>query len=315
MKTTYIIDTSYLLHVFYFANKPKQENYAEDNINFHIAPFIQMLEFLLLREDTKAVIFCLDSKITKIKEEFKEYKANRDRPYKRIIYNNIEKIISAFTMLPRVYYAKEKEYEADDIIYSLAMSIDNSYDRSVIISSDFDIAQVLIRDNIFVCRGFDFSDISKLHDPIEFTKFWDKEIMIKEKGIKPESIPLYKVFRGDKSDNIKPIVPRFYEKLAIEIANKAGTNIDALYDGVLDSIYKKSNADKKTKKYIKFIHYIYNNRETVEKRFKLFMLSKINIKINSEEQYNKELHSLISDYYMIKKFDRLLAIFDIRERS
>lgn len=111
-------------------------------------------------------------------------------------------------------------YEADDIIGTLAMSVDPEEFDVVIISGDKDLIQ-LARDNIRV-------DITKkgVSELQPYTPESIKEVM----GITPEQIIDMKGLMGDSSDNY-PGVTKIGEKTALKLLQEYGS-VEGVYDHI-----------------------------------------------------------------------------------
>ena len=114
-------------------------------------------------------------------------------------------IIKDFLDASNIYHFEIENYEADDIIATLASSL--SKDNKVeVYSSDKDLLQV-INDNTVVClTKVGVSDIT----------YMDEKGLYEKYQIKPYQITDLKGLMGDSSDNI-PGIPGIGEKTAIKL--------------------------------------------------------------------------------------------------
>lgn len=136
------------------------------------------------------------------------------------------------------------EYEADDIIGTLAKQADEDFDENgvckwetYIVSSDLDMLQI-VDDNTRMYRLLKgFSDLEELDVPAVEEKY----------GIKKSQFLDLKSIKGDNSDNI-PGVPGIGEKGAANLLNEYGT-LDGIYehiDEVKGATQKKLIAGKES---------------------------------------------------------------------
>jgi len=165
------------------------------------------------------VIFCFDSKQSKRKKLYPQYKANRHKPDKNATPEEIEEQkLHQLEFYKQVYYLRETilpdlgygtktmmtpGYEADDWV-SQACNIlarDYPYDTKIIISGDYDLLQCL-------------NSTTELYDPTR-KKRHTNQSFYKKYGISPGLWPKVKAIAGCQSDNIQGI-PSVGEKTAIK---------------------------------------------------------------------------------------------------
>ena len=142
---------------------------------------------------------------------FKDYKAGRVRPpedfYAQIPL--LRELISALSW----GFMEVDEYEADDIIGTLARQADEAGDyMTYIVSSDLDMLQIVDENTKMyrILRGF--SDLEEMDIPVIEEKY----------GILKSQFLDLKALKGDNSDNI-PGVPGIGEKTAVKLLNEFGS--------------------------------------------------------------------------------------------
>lgn len=160
-------------------------------------------------------------------DEYKDYKANRDKTPNELSYQFgiLKDVLDSMG----VKYTDLDGFEADDIVGTYARMAKEAGDEAVLITGDRDYLQ-LVDDNVLV-----YLTKKGVSDTVEYTVDKIKE----EYGITPKQLIDVKGLMGDKSDNI-PGVDGIGEKRALEFIRKYGS-IENLYDN-LDEI-----SGKKTK--------------------------------------------------------------------
>ena len=159
---------------------------------------------------------------------FKDYKAGRVRPpedfYAQIPL--LRELISALSW----GFMEADEYEADDIIGTLARQADETGDyMTYIVSSDLDMLQIVDENTKMyrILRGF--SDLEEMDIPAVEEKY----------GILKSQFLDLKALKGDNSDNI-PGVPGIGEKTAVKLLNEYGS-----LEGIYAHIEEISGATQK----------------------------------------------------------------------
>lgn len=171
--------------------------------------------------------------IAKRRELYPEYKANRKPAppdfYEQIPY--LEKLLDAF----KWPFLEVDNYEADDIIGTLAMEAKKQGIESFMVTSDQDVLQ-LVNDHVHMYA---------LKKGLTDIQEWDEAAFKAEYGFDIEYFVDYKALRGDSSDNI-PGVAGVGEKTAKELVQQYG-DIDNVYkhlDDIKPAVAKKLEADK-----------------------------------------------------------------------
>ncbi|HET7529022.1 MAG TPA: DNA polymerase I [Candidatus Saccharimonadales bacterium] len=171
--------------------------------------------------------------IRKRVEIYPEYKAGR-KPAPPDFYTQIPILHDLLDAFGWPLYELD-DYEADDIMGSLAVMAEKKGLETLLVTSDLDMLQLINhRVKVYALkRGF--SNIEEYH-PESFEQKY---------GLKPEQFLDLKALKGDSSDNI-PGVPGIGEKTAIELLKEYKT-LDGVYkhlEGIKGSTRKKLEAGR-----------------------------------------------------------------------
>lgn len=148
---------------------------------------LSMILKLLSKYRPTHIVLARDSKGSTFRNEiYGEYKANRKDPPEELIpqFDLIERLIEKM----KIPSCLIKNYEADDVIGSMAMQWKNSFDQIFIASGDKDLMQFA-------------SDKIKILDTMKDIIYGPKEVYEKL-GVYPNQIVDYLSIVGDSSDNI-----------------------------------------------------------------------------------------------------------------
>lgn len=157
------------------------------NQNYLIFRTINYIKYIALRYKADGIMIACDSPNVWRKDFYPNYKANRKEnrdPYYEEVKESMIKIKDFFNECTSIPAVSVERSEADDII---AVAVQNSTERTVIVSSDKDFVQLLTHDNV------------SLYSPTQ------KE---ERKCDNPEYALFEKCIRGDAGDNIKSAYPR-----------------------------------------------------------------------------------------------------------
>ncbi len=196
--------------------------------------FLRMILKLLKERQPKMVAVAFDtSRDTFRKKMYPEYKAKR-KPTPEDLLEQLPLAQKAIEALG-IQVLKNPEFEADDLIGSLAKQLENDYKVSVV-TGDRDLLQLIDdRINVELCQK-GTSD----------TKEIDTAAFVEEYGFEPMGIIELKALMGDSSDNI-PGVKGIGEKKGMALIQEFNT-IDDLYKNIEkvsnDKMREKLIADK-----------------------------------------------------------------------
>jgi len=228
-KKILLIDVSHMFFRAYYAfpRNLRDENGEPINAIFGVA---QILLSAIERHKPDYIFGAKDlGKKTVRSEVMPEYKGHRP-----------EMDDDLRVQIPRVYemllswgmplYSVEN-YEADDVIASIANMYDGNADFKIeVLTGDADAFQ-LISENVSVLKP------SK-GENIEFTR----DVLFEKKGLYPEEIIDFKGMAGDSSDNLKGVVG-IGEKGAITFIREYG-DLDKIYEAVEAGLIKGAKQKK-----------------------------------------------------------------------
>lgn len=173
--------------------------------------------------------------IRRRKELYPEYKAGR-KPPPEDFYAQIPILRELLEAFDWPLYEFD-DYEADDIMGTLALKASDQNIETLLITSDLDMLQ-LVNPLVHVYALKKGLSNIELFSPESFTKKY---------GIKPEQFLDYKALKGDSSDNI-PGVPGIGDKGATDLLLEYKT-LDNVYDNlalIKDSVSKKLEAGRES---------------------------------------------------------------------
>lgn len=205
MKRLFLIDGHGLAYRAFFAIKALS---TSTGISTNaVYGFVNMLIKLLKEEKPEYLAVVFDSKIPTFRhKKYPDYKAQRQR-MSEDMQAQLPLIMEVITAFNIPIFSKD-EYEADDIIGTLAKRYENEVDEVVVVTGDKDMLQ-LVDDKIKVLdtkKGVIY-DIKGVHE-----KF----------GVQPNKIIDVLGLCGDTSDNI-PGIKGIGEKTAIKLIQEFGS--------------------------------------------------------------------------------------------
>jgi len=217
-KKLYLIDGNSLLYRAYYAiQRLSTSKGFPTNAVFG---FISMLKKLMEKEKPHYLGIVFDTKGPTVRHKaYKDYKAHRKPMPEDLVAQIpvIKKIVRAFN----IPMFEHENYEADDVLGSLAQKASSKNVLSVIVTNDKDLFQLVDKSTI-------------VYNPV-------KEITLDEKkvkehfGVSPSQVADVLALWGDPSDNI-PGVPGIGEKTSKALINQFGSLAKLLKN--LDDIQK-----------------------------------------------------------------------------
>lgn len=198
--TLFTFDTSSHMHRVYRSMQSKNEHLSPNAFTngyptYFIKPFFNLVfsemrffqKNFNIKPDYFAFVFdgCSDNNFRK--KLYPEYKANRDDTPEEFMFQ--KRIIYALLNALGFKTLSHTEYEADDIIATLATKLNNRNINHFIFTKDKDLF-ALVNDNTHIYNG-------------NKTEIYTPDKVLKEKGVPPSKIQDYLTLLGDKVDNIK----------------------------------------------------------------------------------------------------------------
>ena len=162
------------------------------------------------------------------KAKYPTYKANRDKSMYFDTHGfkqGLLDIRTALSLIKGIHQLTHDKLEADDLAGYLTEQAISQGKSVLLVSTDTDWYQFVKSEQVHVMKRNDILTPEDLR---------------KSLGHEPANVLVYKMLRGDSTDNIKPI-PRFPSFLAKRIAQnisiQVSDNIDSLFLALLDADY------------------------------------------------------------------------------
>ena len=221
MKKVVLVDGNNLLFRSYYATA-YSGNFMKNKDGFPtnaLYGFVNMINKIINDEKPEYMLVAFDKGKTFRHDKYEEYKAGRiEMPNELKQQFPISKELLSYM---GIKWFEIDNYEADDIVGTLAKKIDNSSEyEGLIVSSDKDLLQ-LISDKVVM-------KMLKTKDSI----LMNKDTFLKNYGLTPDKMIDIKGLQGDASDNI-PGVKGIGEKTALKLLCKYGT-VENIYDNISD---------------------------------------------------------------------------------
>lgn len=240
---TFIIDVSNYLHRYYHALSSYRAPINNQLVKTgHIVGFTNLIKSIKdIQRDSK-IILALDGKHSSnsrksVNSHYKETRNSEEsKSIRSVIRGSIFDLLDILSPISDVKYIYDRDYEADDAIYSY---VNSTNENICILSNDRDMYQ-LVSERVCVVRKF------------VPTKDWLKESTIIKtvdvqeafNGVLPEDLLKFRAITGDKSDNLKG----YYRFRKAEAAKIAST-----YDYIDGKLVKKNNKCLEDTRYLEVI--------------------------------------------------------------
>lgn len=227
-KKLFLIDGQGLIYRAFFALPKLSTSYGQ-LINAAYG-FTLVLMRLLEEQKPDGLIIAFDTpKPTFRHKKYHEYKAQREKMPQELIDQLpiIKEIVNKY-QIPSIAI---ENYEADDIIGTIAETAKESVYKTVVVTGDRDLLQLIDKNTEVLLMQKGISQVKEYH----------MDSVAKYLGFSPSLIPDYIGLKGDSSDNI-PGVPGIGEKTAKELVKSFG-NLESILKNY-QNITRKSIRNK-----------------------------------------------------------------------
>ncbi len=247
----------------------------------HVYGFLEKLVKMVDNGDQKVgLIFCMDTKPTRRKEIFPEYKTNRPP----MDFNPLPDIKRMLKYLKCTVMSCEGE-EADDIIATFCK--ENIGDKPITVyTSDRDIWQVLWQRNV------------RLYNILKKTYVKMEDLEDKFALNDWRKILLWKSVLGDSGDNIPSAIPRVRKKVIVPMMVESDGTIEGFYE-----VLNQNQGQFTDKMWNKVV----DGRKIMERNYKI-------VKLNDEVEYDEVSYNgnikFLSAF--IRRFEFALPMEDMK---
>ena len=219
MKKVVLVDGNNLLFRSYYATA-YQGNFMKNSKGFPtnaLYGFVNMINKIIHEENPQYMLVAFDKGKTFRHDKYEDYKAGRiEMPNELKQQFPVAKEILTYL---GIKWFEIDNYEADDIVGTLAKMIDDAEEyNGLIVSSDKDLLQ-LISDKVVM-------KLLKSKDYVMMTR----ETFYETYGLTPDKMIDIKALQGDSSDNI-PGVKGIGEKTALKLLQDYGS-LEEIYDNL-----------------------------------------------------------------------------------
>lgn len=228
-KQLLLIDGNSIVFRAFYAMHTQMERFVNQD-GLHTAAiygFKLMLDHVLDNFHPDAALVAFDAgKTTFRTKKYAEYKAGRAKTPEELTEQlpYVRQLVKASGL----HSYELKDYEADDIIGTLAKQADDAGYQTLIVSGDRDLTQLATEQ----------TTVAVTKKGVTQTEHFTPEHMMEKLGVTPTQFIDVKALMGDSSDNY-PGVTKIGEKTAISLIQKYGS---------LDGIYENIDQMKKSKR-------------------------------------------------------------------
>lgn len=213
-KTPIFIDLSNILYRSISVFRPDKFKTSDGEPTGHLYGLTQLLR--TCSKKGYAIFLCADSKCEWRQALNEDYKSNRDSSIRVVnFYKQYDIINDLISDLPDSYFLYSENTEADDIMFSGSKICSDMKRKNLILSSDKDLLQALDEYTTIVHKVILGENEVVEYKSNEYYKLFPVE---------PSVLAYYRVFKGDKSDNIRPILDRFPNDIIPELAEWLSNN-------------------------------------------------------------------------------------------
>ena len=221
MKTAVLLDVSAMMYRAYFSLMNMSNSKGEPT--GAVFGFTNILLNIIETFDPDYMVAAFDVKrdSLKRKEKFESYKSGRTGMPEDLVLQvpRIEELLDAFG----VERLRADGHEADDVIGTVAKQLSEQGIKTVVITGDKDLSQILD-------HNINIALLGKGDGKNRFKVLESDEDVVEQLGVKPNVIPDLFGLIGDKSDGI-PGVRKVGEKKAVPMLAKY-KNLEGIYENI-----------------------------------------------------------------------------------
>lgn len=207
--TVMLLDTYGLVYRAFFALPPLST--AKGVPINAVYGFTMMLNKVIAEERPTHVVAAFDKGMPAHRVAlFKEYKAQRQTMPEdlRGQFSLVRRVLGAYG----IPVAEIEGQEADDVIATLAAQAESAGARSLVVTGDLDLLQIVDRRTVVLATRRGITDLTR----------YDVAAVAERFGLEPSQLADYRGLKGDPSDNL-PGIPGVGEKTASKLLQVAGT--------------------------------------------------------------------------------------------
>lgn len=204
------------------------------------------------------------SRQKKLLSSYKEGRAEKTEVYAKV--NQFVK--ECTTNYVNLNFIRANNYEADELIASLAIKFSKKNKQALIYSGDKDLLQLLVYPNIQVGMNYSGNFELRPFTPEELKKKMDtiSNGVLTEVG----DILKFRIFRGDSSDKIPAAIPRFPSKVIKELIDNVWVGVKPLDENIFADMVlylHENNKEKYSKQLVEFFDDLTRNWELMQLQF------------------------------------------------
>ena len=262
-KPIVLVDLSWVLYKSNFIFTEDKFKTSKGEPNGHLLGFTNLLKTCY--KLGYMTFICEDGHCAFRRELNENYKANRNS---KSFIKDTEIIENLVNDLPNTYCVKNENYEADDLLYTLASLAWINKKEVYIHTADKDLYQAL-GENIHIASKITLKQIDLIDE--------NSEQYTKNFPVPPEKLPIYRAFKGDVSDNLPAVVPGIRKELLLQLVDYI-----AEHGNIKDFKVEKKSHEK-------YIKSLIENWNTFKTNYEIMKLNMVHFDLVEKVQEHKSI--------------------------